>query len=159
MPNYFPKKAARDDTRDVLNQVINYLKNKGKLDDNDLSELSEIIGSNKTMDDGSEPHQSIINGLQQLDQARKETASVTGGTNGDNYAHDTAAKVYRHALGLMGVDPKGVFDTAGLRTLFRTVKDRRHASGAPMLAMDQRSADSLAERFPHAAKIGRHYLG
>ena len=153
------KRGARDNgVGDVVSQIINYLKSKGKLDDNDMAELSEILGSN-TADEGSEKQKSLINGLQELDQAKKETSAVTG-TSGDNYAHDSAAAVYRHALKVMGVNPQGVFDTAGLRTLFRVTRDRRRESGAPMLAMDAQSAMTLAERFPHAAKIRNHrYTG
>ena len=69
-------------------------------------------------------------------------------------AHDSALAVYTTSLAALGVDTAGVKDPAALRLVLGQVpKPNARAALATGVAMDAASAKSLAERFPHAAKI------
>lgn len=69
-------------------------------------------------------------------------------------AHDSALAVYTTSLAALGVDTAGVKDPAALRLVLGHVpKPNARAALATGVAMDAASAKSLAERFPHAAKI------
>jgi hypothetical protein len=69
-------------------------------------------------------------------------------------AHDSAADVYRTALGALGVKDVEKLHTDALRPILKNLPipgtERR-----PMVTMDASAAKSYAERFPNAARIGR----
>jgi hypothetical protein len=72
----------------------------------------------------------------------------------DRMACDSAAEVYGRALGYMGVRHVGIRDPRALKAIFQGERAKRRKSGAPLLACDEKTAATFAERFPHAAKIG-----
>lgn len=70
------------------------------------------------------------------------------------FAHDTAAKVYAAAATAMGLETEGVTDIKALKFVIGRMPklgDRQHSNDPP--AMDSATEMSLAERFPHAARI------
>ena len=131
--------------------VMSYLKT--KLSDNDLAELADILSQSASGElNGENQNPIAMEMMQALDLARKETTEVLG-PQAHDAALNTASKVYGAALARMGVAFDGVNDAIGRRAIYRTAVNGRRATGQPLIALDAKSAASLAERFPGAARI------
>ena len=133
--------------RDAMQAAIGFLKE--RLIDQDFSKLLQILRTGGADD---EDESVTYGGLQQLNQARRETEPVLGGAS--DMALDSAAKVYRSALRTMGVQvAASLHDRASLRQMFLAHRDQRRSTGQSMVAMDAEAARGFAERHPHAAAI------
>lgn len=89
--------------------------------------------------------------FQAIRAAAAECADLIG--PGADLAYDSAAAVYRAALGRMGVDAASVRDVVALRAIYRAARQRRRQAGAPAVAYDERAERGFARRHPDAAAV------
>lgn len=68
-------------------------------------------------------------------------------------AFDSAAEVYSKTFEMLGVDVKGVHESA-YPVILKAQKKPGAKPATPALAMDSKAASSFAERFPEASNIG-----
>lgn len=131
---------------DTIKRVIRFVK--GKLSDDDLRELEELMNGNA---DFATP--ASLAGIRELQEAQTATRGVLGAH--DSMAFDSAGKTYKAALRVMGVDTAGISNGAALRQIFDATRRARRSRGVPLvpMAMDSAAASDLARRYPHAAKI------
>ncbi|MEA2911095.1 MAG: hypothetical protein QOJ15_3176 [Bradyrhizobium sp.] len=131
----------------LMQQVVSFLK--GKLDEKDLRDLLEIIGQGPA---GNSTEASVA-AMRALEEAQKDTSGVLGARAMDANIN-SAARLYRLALDAMGVEANGVMGAEALKQIFRGHREKRRAAGQPLVAMDSKTLEEFAKRFPHAATIG-----
>jgi 8-oxo-dGTP pyrophosphatase MutT (NUDIX family) len=84
-------------------------------------------------------------------EAREEVRPYVGTLKG---AFDSAEGVYQAALGVLGVaDADKITGIPALKAVLAAHQSRNTVAAKPSMATDAATQKSLAERFPHAAKI------
>jgi hypothetical protein len=133
---------------EVIEKVLGALR--GKLDPEELKRIELAMRGVDDREIGAEDDDMPENGITKFRRAEEETKGVL--TAADCLACDSAEGIYKKALRRLGVDPSGIHGGAvTLRAVFRATQ--RSRTMGRTVAMDAASAQSLADRFPHAAKI------
>jgi hypothetical protein len=86
--------------------------------------------------------------MQDVRAAEAEVSPVVGPVVG----MDSAVDIFSAALSRLGVDA-GKIHPSAMPTLFRLARQRQRERGTPAVAMDSRTSNDLATRYPGAARI------
>jgi hypothetical protein len=152
---------ARDDVDDdALRQIIRSIMQLSPRDMKRFRALLDEEGDGGGYDGPAMDSAGAVGKLQEIRRAVVEVSSVVD--VGNDMAFDSAEGVYAAALHRMGVSTAGI-DPSGWKPIFQAHRQRQRRGDGPALATDaavtEGTATSLAERFPHAASIGRGGFG
>lgn len=154
---------VNDADGDMVSKIMQFLA--GKLSDEDMAELGEMVGGEQAADDepsdaGGAPEPASKVAKPAMDKATvgkvlaeiREAERLVAPHIGEvSVAMDSAAAIYKLALDEAGVDLKGV-PASAYRAMVKMLPAPASTSGdRPVLAMDRQNAGkSFAERFPTA---------
>lgn len=148
-----PAIDADEGAADPMAQVMDFLK--GKLSDEDLAQLTAILGGGAAVD--AEPDDKFDKGAmdaaiaaalanaEAISVAKEVVGPIIGKISGK---FDKASDVYKLALDAKSIDVTGVHESA-----YRVLVEQIQRPARTVIAQDASTRDDLAKDFPHANRL------